>query len=66
MFSIEFKTDNAAFDGDADKQAEVARILRGIADKVEAGADYGCVRDANGNTIGEFFIEDDEDDQEDE
>lgn len=46
---------NAAFD-EAGQMAEAARILRGIADKLEAGADYGACIDANGNTVGKWHL----------
>lgn len=56
MFELEFKTDNAAF---ADFPAtECARILRDIANKLERGeSDGGPIRDANGNTVGHWRID---------
>lgn len=35
---------------------DIARELRRVADRVEGGADGGVVRDANGNTVGEFNL----------
>lgn len=51
---VQFKkgyADNAAFQ-DGNKQAEVARILRKVAEKVEAGEDSGPCMDINGNKVG--------------
>lgn len=51
---VQFKkgyADNAAFQ-DGNKQAEVARILRKVAEKVEAGEDSGSCMDINGNKVG--------------
>ena len=51
---ISFNTDNDAF-GHGRQDAEVSRILRQLADKIETtGAREGVIRDANGNTIGQF------------
>jgi hypothetical protein len=65
--TIRFTTDNAAFhdhDDDAhdtdetcdDTRAEVARILRSIAAKVDAGHDSGTILDANGNKCGTWSL----------
>lgn len=51
-FHVEIRTDNAAFDDDAN--TEVARILRGIADALEEGAREGLARDANGADVGRY------------
>jgi len=58
-FTLRFETDNAAFGDSADERAnEIARILRGIADKLYADSDLaggdheGVIRDLNGNTVG--------------
>lgn len=53
MFVLTIKTDNAAFEDDP--TAEVARILRGLADRLEGASpdeDYP-LRDLNGNCVGE-------------
>jgi hypothetical protein len=57
MFKIEIATDNAAFDDD-EGNAEIARILRELADRIERGDAVGDwwelpLRDVNGNRIGE-------------
>lgn len=58
MFRMKFRTDNAAFDDDS--SVEVARILRAISRQIEQGGEQGgVVRDVNGNTIGEYSLEDD-------
>ena len=52
MFTLQFTTDNAAFEDCP--EAEIARILRALAGKVERGETDGTVRDANGNRVGEW------------
>lgn len=51
MFKIEINTDNSAFD---DKQTEIARILRSVADKIGNGGLYSGMPliDYNGNVVG--------------
>lgn len=55
ILKIELATDNAAFEDD--RGAECARILRGLADRLEAGnfpsgsGAWGLF-DANGNAVG--------------
>lgn len=54
MFTLKIETMNAAFA--EDPGAELARILRGIADRArDLGpplGDRGAIHDANGNTVG--------------
>ena len=54
MFTIEFETDNAAFE---DAAAEIARILRNVAAQVEVGRARGLAVDENGNSVGQFWVE---------
>ena len=62
MFTLRIETDNAAFGEQEDNSegysddavAEVARILRKCADKIENGVDAGNLMDVNGNKVGEF------------
>lgn len=67
MFKLSFKTGNAAFHDDDDDleddgdelteacRAEIARILRDVADRVRYGTeDRGAIADVNGNTVGTF------------
>lgn len=67
MFSLSFRTDNAAFcapddskfpeiDGRAATATEVARILREVAKRLERGELEGAARDLNGNTVGAFEL----------
>lgn len=59
-FFVQMSIDNAAF-GD-EPSAEIARILRDIADIVEAdGAPdrFANCRDVNGNTVGTYAIKPD-------
>lgn len=53
-FTLEIRCDNAAFVGDP--QAEIARSLRDLADRLERiGLEDGFrVRDANGNHVGVY------------
>jgi len=51
---LEFETDNAAFDGY--RADEVSRILREIAERVEAGIEADDIRDINGNKIGQYAM----------
>ena len=55
MFTMKFKTDNAAFDGQ-DKPEEVANILSGIAQSIREGYPSGGVYDSNGNRVGEWRL----------
>lgn len=52
-FVLKVDTDNDAFT--PEPASEVARILRGVADSLEAGEDFSHYRtlfDANGNDVG--------------
>ena len=52
--TIKFNSkDNAAFQ-DGNREFEIARILRKIADEVEGGATDGVVHDVCGNRVGEW------------
>ena len=45
---------------------ELARALQEhLVDRLRAGADYGSVRDINGNTIGQWWMELDEEENDD-
>ena len=55
---IEFDTDNAAFTEDGwSGAAECARILRKIADQLDAGRIHAPIMDVNGNKIGSWDLE---------
>jgi hypothetical protein len=64
-FTIAFDTDNDAFGNPddvpaihtADKLAESSRILQRIASRVEDGQTFGAVLDTNGNTVGEWALQ---------
>jgi hypothetical protein len=59
-FQIEFRTGNSAFenaDGERDEAAEVARILRDVANAIERGTRGAPIHDSNGNRIGRFDLE---------
>lgn len=53
-FTLTINCGNAAFE---DRNAELARILREFADKLERGVDNGTLRDFNGNVVGIAYIE---------
>ncbi|HEV2530938.1 hypothetical protein [Phenylobacterium sp.] len=54
MFRLEIDTHNAAFDDGA--ASEVARILRQVAKRIEAGELEGEPWDVNGNRVGAFEL----------
>ena len=61
MITITMKTYNAAFE---DYAAEVARILRDLADRYERDQthlDGATLRDLNGNTVGKVHDDGEED-----
>jgi hypothetical protein len=58
MFNLKFDADNAAVEDDP--RAEIARILRAVARRVDSGADFGKVADGNGNSVGSFTYEGDD------
>lgn len=51
MIRIQLDTGNAAF-SDGNRDAEVARILREAADRIENGGDDFSLYDYNGNKVG--------------
>jgi len=52
-FSIQFNTDNAAFDNGTDR-AEIQYILYKIKTELTEFKFNGIIRDSNGNTIGNW------------
>lgn len=56
MFTLTFRTANAAFTEHDDPTPEVARILADVAARVETGRRAGPVVDVNGNTVGEWTL----------
>lgn len=60
MLKLTIATGNSAFD-DGQRGAELARILRDIANSIERNGDDAdgmdlCIRDANGNRVGGFTL----------
>jgi len=55
MFKLEAKTGNAAFEDRP--AAELARILRAVAVKLERGETEGAVMDGNGQKVGAWSYE---------
>ena len=58
-FRLQFNMDNSAFqeEGQDFNDAEVDRILSDIKYKIKEGEIYETIRDLNGNTIGQWSIE---------
>ncbi len=52
MFIFKIETDNDAFR--EDDTAEIARLLREAADKLEEGQTARGVKDLNGNRVGQW------------
>lgn len=61
MLTVNIETGNAAFHDEEGEPSghEAARILRELADRLEAGDTSGKVRDINGNTVGSFELAED-------
>ena len=51
MLTIRIKTSNAAFQ-DGNREAEIARILRELAERIEDDEYPAKLKDVNGNTVG--------------
>lgn len=62
-FVLNFSMDNLAFDEGA-APAEVARLLRAVADEIESAGDvprqFQTLRDVNGNRIGQWAAKPDD------
>jgi hypothetical protein len=57
-FSLKFEMDNAAFryeDGSLYMQ-EAARVVQNVVTRIRAGHMHGAVIDTNGNTIGDWSV----------
>lgn len=59
MFKLYIECENDLFaNSEQDRDFEVARILREIAEDLEQGAPYSsAVRDGNGNVVGKYGYE---------
>ena len=63
-FTVSFNTNNSAFDDGYDGRAEIEAVLTDLADRVFRTEDVkGLIRDSNGNTVGSWRYERDEDDE---
>ncbi len=63
-FELKFRSGNAAF---TDYPAEeVARILQEVKKKIEQGYDEGNIFDVNGNNIGYFVLDIEEEEKQEE
>lgn len=55
MFTLRFNTSNASFGHTLqDRDHEIARTLRTLADVIEKGMDSGTVTDIDGNATGSW------------
>lgn len=63
LFEFGVNSRNAVLTGGG--RVEVARLLRKVADEVEAGGDGGDLMDINGNSCGSWFVDDERPDFED-
>ena len=63
-FKLEFECDNAAFswEGRFD-ESEVAGIIQSVANRVRAGITEGLVHDSNGNKVGSWGLDIDEEEE---
>ncbi len=60
-FTVSFNANGSAFDDGYDGRAEIEAILRTLADRIwNATDDAGLIRDSNGNTVGGWTYERDE------
>lgn len=60
-FGVLFDTDGAAFDDGFEGRSEVQTILRTLAERVwNSDDEEGLIRDSNGNTVGSWRYERDE------
>ena len=60
-FTVSFNANGSAFDDGYDGRAEIEAILRTLADHIwNATDDAGLIRDSNGNTVGSWTYERDE------
>lgn len=63
-FTVSFNANGSAFDDGYDGRAEIEAILRTLADRIWDIEDVkGLIRDSNGNTVGSWVYERDEDDE---
>ena len=56
QITIKLTCDNAAFLPET--QPEIARILRKLAEEIEAGGEPDTIRDINGNVVGGLTVSD--------
>ena len=61
-FNLYMHTDNAAFEDD--NPGEIVRILRAVADRIEAAGEapthYLTIFDVNGNDVGRYALKGDD------
>lgn len=62
MFKLIIHTDNAAFDDGLHR--ELARLLRIVQGNVSKGVAFGSLQDLSGDTVGRYYLHDDEQEEE--
>jgi len=63
-FEMKLKSDNAAFFNYGDAASEITRLLRRVADRIEnPGHEYGSLNDINGNVVGDWWFDHDEEEE---
>ena len=56
MFTLKFKTDGSASDGNCEREIEITRILENIVEKIQLEYKEGNIMDINGNSIGSWKL----------
>ncbi len=56
MFKLQIETVNAAFHN-GEGRDEVIKILHEVSNRIDNGINCGCIKDINGNTVGQWGIE---------
>lgn len=59
MLKLQIRTDNAAYEGES-LRPELARNLDVVRIQIERGYLQGIIKDSNGNSVGDFVIEEDQ------
>lgn len=56
VLRLKVRTDNAAFGDGPDRELELGRILRAVADQIEQGDEHRVIFDLNGNAVGDWTL----------
>lgn len=58
QFKLLINTDNSSYEGES-LRPEIARNLDAIRIQIERGYTEGIIHDTNGNSVGDYIIEED-------